>query len=105
MYWINCVQYIVKTTMSHNIKAYAINHGPLLKRDCISIKNALKNNTSITVPDTAPIYSAYTGNIIAYGSIPNGTICDAPVGFTQRGLAFQIIICDITGTFTAFGIG
>ena len=91
--------------MSLNIPAYSMNRGPLLKRDSISIGEALNYSTRITVPSTAPIYSAYTGKLIASGSIPNGTICDAPPGFTQHGLPYAIILCDNTGTFTAFGIG
>jgi hypothetical protein len=90
-----------------NCSVYLINSGPRPKRDCISIATAIQNSVRINtdLPATTPIYSAYTGNLIAYGSIPNGTICDAPPEFTQNGLPFRVIFCDDTGTYTAYGIG
>ena len=93
--------------MSYNInKAYLLNSGPLLKKDCISISQAAKNSSgTIEISSSTPIYSHYTGNLIAYGSIPARTICDAPLGNIQYGLSYSVIFCDENGNYTAFAIG
>jgi hypothetical protein len=37
------------------------------------------------------VYSSYTGNLICYGSIPYGTICDAPYGDPHYGKPYHVV--------------
>ena len=90
--------------MIHNT-AYLLNGGPLMKRDCVSIVNALKNSCGkIEISSSTPIYSTYTGELIGHGSIPDGLVCDAPSNSSKFGRPYSLILCDDTGTYTAHAI-
>lgn len=93
--------------MSYSInRAYLLNGGPLLKKDCISISQAINNSSGIIdISSSTPIYSHYTGKLIGYGSIPQGTICDAPHGNSHYCLKYAIIFCDENRNYEAFAVG
>ena len=46
----------------------------------------------IKISEDQPIYSSYTGQLIGYGGIPYGTICDAQVGTRNHGMTYHAIV-------------
>lgn len=55
----------------------------------------------IQITPNTPIYSSYTGDLIGYGSIPIGTICDAPRNNQKYNQPFHVIEKDSNGNFMA----
>jgi hypothetical protein len=56
----------------------------------------------IGIDECTPIYSSYTGSMIAHGSIIQNTICDAPIGHPHHDKSYTIIIYNpINGSYMA----
>lgn len=51
------------------------------------------------IPDDAPVYSDYTGNLIGYGPVPWGTMSDAPVGHKMHDKIFHGVILNGVGEY------
>ena len=49
---------------------------------------------------STPVYSTYTGELVGYGPIAKGTICDAPVGHFKYGQPYHVI--ELTPTNNAY---
>lgn len=45
----------------------------------------------ITINNNQPVYSSYTGELVGYGNVPKGTICDAPPNNPAHGKPFHVI--------------
>lgn len=46
----------------------------------------------VSVTESTPIFSSYTGNFVGYGPIPFGTISDAPYGDKNYNNPFHVIV-------------
>ena len=45
-----------------------------------------------SITSETPVYSTYTGNLIGYGPIPKGTLCDAPVTERNYGKPYHVVV-------------
>jgi hypothetical protein len=45
----------------------------------------------VYLPATAPVYSVYSGKLVAHGPVPVGTPGDAPHGHANYGKDFHVI--------------
>lgn len=46
----------------------------------------------MTIPSDAPVYSSYTGNLVGYGPQRFGVRSDAPIGHSNYGQNFHVIV-------------
>jgi hypothetical protein len=53
----------------------------------------------VVLPENAPVYSVYSGNIVGYGPRPFGVPCDAPKGHPNYGKNFHVIQKHSDGNF------
>lgn len=45
----------------------------------------------VTISDSSPVYSTYSGNLIGYGPLTTGVKCDAPIGHPNYGKDYHVV--------------